>query len=119
MIENPIGTVAVDGAVELHRDLRPGLPETVYEATLAKEAAMFFALCCLLLAAETCFAQGSFEAPLSGSFGGTGGLVAGIGYFRVIGTTVDYQLSLGSVAESIHTRKELFHNGHPTNLQHH
>ncbi len=119
MNENAIGTIVVDCAVELHRDLRPGLPETVNEGTLAKQATMLFAVCSLLLAAETCFAQGIFEAPLSGSSGGTGGLVAGIGYFRVIGTTVDYQLSLGSVTESIHTRKEIFHNGHPTNLQHH
>ena len=36
MTENAIGTIGGDGAVELHRDLRPGLLETVYEVTLAR-----------------------------------------------------------------------------------
>ena len=36
MHENAIGTIVVDGAVELHRDLGPGLLETVYEVTLAR-----------------------------------------------------------------------------------
>ncbi len=36
MKENEIGTIIVDCAVKLHRDLGPGLLETVYEVTLAK-----------------------------------------------------------------------------------
>ncbi|MFO0702251.1 MAG: GxxExxY protein [Nitrospira sp.] len=36
MNENGIGTIVVDCAVELHRDLGPGLLETVYEVTLAR-----------------------------------------------------------------------------------
>lgn len=36
MHENAIGTIVVDCAVELHRDLGPGLLETVYEVTLAR-----------------------------------------------------------------------------------
>jgi GxxExxY protein len=37
MHENDIGTVIVDCAVQLHRALGPGLLESVYEATLARE----------------------------------------------------------------------------------
>ncbi|HXJ06911.1 MAG TPA: GxxExxY protein [Candidatus Acidoferrum sp.] len=37
MTENEIGTIIVDTAVELHRQLGPGLLETVYEAVLAYE----------------------------------------------------------------------------------
>jgi len=36
MNENGIGTIVIDCAVELHRDLGPGLLETVYEVTLAR-----------------------------------------------------------------------------------
>lgn len=36
MNENDIGTIIVDCAVNLHRDLGPGLLETVYEATFAR-----------------------------------------------------------------------------------
>ncbi|HOW66390.1 MAG TPA: GxxExxY protein [Candidatus Paceibacterota bacterium] len=36
MNENAIGTLIVDCAIELHRDLGPGLLETVYEVTLAR-----------------------------------------------------------------------------------
>ncbi|MFM8364338.1 MAG: GxxExxY protein [Verrucomicrobiota bacterium] len=36
MGENGIGTIIVDCAVELHRNLGPGLLETVYEVTLAR-----------------------------------------------------------------------------------
>ena len=36
MRENEIGTIIVDCAVELHRNLGPGLLETVYEVTLAR-----------------------------------------------------------------------------------
>ena len=36
MNENAIGTIVVDCAVELHRDLGAGLLETVYEVTLAR-----------------------------------------------------------------------------------
>ncbi len=36
MHENEIGSVVVDCAVALHRDLGPGLLETVYELTLAR-----------------------------------------------------------------------------------
>jgi GxxExxY protein len=36
MHENAIGSIVVDCAVELHRDLGPGLLETVYEVTLAR-----------------------------------------------------------------------------------
>ncbi len=35
MKENGIGTIIVDCALELHRNLGPGLLETVYEVTLA------------------------------------------------------------------------------------
>jgi GxxExxY protein len=37
MTENEIGTVIVDCAVQLHRELGPGLLESVYEATLARQ----------------------------------------------------------------------------------
>ena len=36
MNENEIGTIIVDCAVALHRDLGPGLLESVYEVTLAR-----------------------------------------------------------------------------------
>ena len=36
MKENEIGTIIVDCAVELHRNLGPGLLEIVYEVTLAR-----------------------------------------------------------------------------------
>ena len=36
MKENDIGTIIVDCAVELHRNLGPGLLETVYEVTLVR-----------------------------------------------------------------------------------
>jgi GxxExxY protein len=36
MKENEIGSIIVDSAVELHRNLGPGLLETVYEVTLAR-----------------------------------------------------------------------------------
>jgi GxxExxY protein len=36
MGENEIGTIIVDSAVELHRNLGPGLLESVYEVTLAR-----------------------------------------------------------------------------------
>ena len=36
MTENEIGTIIVNCAVELHRNLGPGLLETVYEVTLAR-----------------------------------------------------------------------------------
>ena len=36
MRENDIGTIVVDCAMELHRNLGPGLLETVYEVTLAR-----------------------------------------------------------------------------------
>jgi GxxExxY protein len=37
MNENDIGAIVVDCAVKLHRDLGPGLLESVYEAILAHE----------------------------------------------------------------------------------
>jgi GxxExxY protein len=37
MKENEIGTVVVDAAVALHRELGPGLLESVYEIVLAQE----------------------------------------------------------------------------------
>ncbi|MDD5205085.1 MAG: GxxExxY protein [Desulfobacterales bacterium] len=37
MTENDIGAIVVDCAVRLHRDLGPGLLETVYETILAHE----------------------------------------------------------------------------------
>ena len=36
MHENEIGSIIVDSAVDLHRNLGPGLLETVYEVTLAR-----------------------------------------------------------------------------------
>jgi GxxExxY protein len=36
MSENDIGSIIVDSAVDLHRNLGPGLLETVYEVTLAR-----------------------------------------------------------------------------------
>lgn len=36
MDENEIGTVIVESALQLHRDLGPGLLESVYEAALAR-----------------------------------------------------------------------------------
>ena len=37
MDENAIGKVVVDAAMQVHRELGPGLLETVYEVVLAKE----------------------------------------------------------------------------------
>ncbi len=37
MTENEIGKVVVDAAVKVHRELGPGLLETVYEVVLARE----------------------------------------------------------------------------------
>jgi len=37
MKENDIGTVVVDAALQIHRELGPGLLESVYEAILAYE----------------------------------------------------------------------------------
>mgnify|MGYP001826585136 CR=1 FL=1 len=37
MTENEIGKSVVDGAVQIHRELGPGLLESVYEITLAHE----------------------------------------------------------------------------------
>ncbi len=37
MTENEIGTIIVDSAVQAHRELGPGLLETVYEIVLAHE----------------------------------------------------------------------------------
>jgi GxxExxY protein len=37
MTENEIGTICVDAAVNLHRELGPGLLESVYEVVLAHE----------------------------------------------------------------------------------
>ena len=37
MNENGIGKEVVDAAVQVHRELGPGLLETVYEVVLAKE----------------------------------------------------------------------------------
>ena len=37
MHENDIGTVIVDCAIHLHQALGPGLLESVYEATLARQ----------------------------------------------------------------------------------
>ena len=35
MTENEIGTIVVGSAIEVHRELGPGLLETVYEVVLA------------------------------------------------------------------------------------
>ena len=37
MTENEIGTIVVDVAIAVHRELGPGLLETVYEVVLARE----------------------------------------------------------------------------------
>jgi GxxExxY protein len=37
MTENEIGTVVVDVAIAVHRELGPGLLESVYEVVLAQE----------------------------------------------------------------------------------
>ena len=37
MTENEIGTMVVESAIAVHRGLGPGLLETVYEVTLARE----------------------------------------------------------------------------------
>ena len=37
MVENEIGRCVVDGAVQVHRELGPGLLESVYEVVLADE----------------------------------------------------------------------------------
>jgi GxxExxY protein len=39
MTENEIGTMVVESAIEIHRELGPGLLESVYEAILADELA--------------------------------------------------------------------------------
>ena len=39
MTENEIGTILVGTAIEIHRDLGPGLLESVYEVVLAYELA--------------------------------------------------------------------------------
>lgn len=40
MTENEIGTIVVDTAVSVHRDLGPGLLESVYEVVLAHELSL-------------------------------------------------------------------------------
>jgi GxxExxY protein len=37
MTENEIGTLVIDAAIAIHRELGPGLLETVYEVVLARE----------------------------------------------------------------------------------
>jgi GxxExxY protein len=37
MTENEIGKIVVDTAIAVHRDLGPGLLESVYEVILARE----------------------------------------------------------------------------------
>jgi len=37
MTENEIGTIVVDAGVQVHREIGPGLLETVYEIVLARE----------------------------------------------------------------------------------
>jgi GxxExxY protein len=37
MTENEIGTIVIDAAITVHRELGPGLLETVYEIVLARE----------------------------------------------------------------------------------
>jgi len=37
MTENEIGTIVIECAIEVHRELGPGLLETVYEVVLARE----------------------------------------------------------------------------------
>jgi GxxExxY protein len=37
MIENEIGTIVIESAIAVHRELGPGLLETVYEVVLARE----------------------------------------------------------------------------------
>ena len=37
MTENEIGTICIDAAIGVHRELGPGLMETVYETVLAHE----------------------------------------------------------------------------------
>jgi GxxExxY protein len=37
MTENEIGSIIVDAAINVHRELGPGLLETVYEIVLSRE----------------------------------------------------------------------------------
>ncbi len=37
MHENEIGTIVIESAIAIHRELGPGLLETVYEIALARE----------------------------------------------------------------------------------
>ena len=37
MTENEIGTIVIESAIEIHRELGPGLLESVYEVVLSKE----------------------------------------------------------------------------------
>ena len=37
MTENEIGTIVIEAAIAVHRELGPGLLETVYEVVLARE----------------------------------------------------------------------------------
>ena len=38
MTENEIGTIVIEAAIAVHRELGPGLLETVYEVVLARES---------------------------------------------------------------------------------
>ena len=40
MTENEIGTLVLNAAIEVHRELGPGLLESVYEAVLARELSL-------------------------------------------------------------------------------
>jgi len=49
----------------------------------------------MVMVCGACSAQGVFEAHLTGSISGSeAAFVAGVGYFRVTGTTVDYHLAI-------------------------
>jgi hypothetical protein len=59
---------------------------------------IFATISFLLLAYGASLGQGVFETTLSLSLGESACLTAGIGYFRVTGTTVDYELLVYDLA---------------------
>jgi GxxExxY protein len=70
MKENEIGTVVVDAAVAVHRELGPGLLESVYEIVLAHELRQRGVQVERQVAVPIQYIRNQFRRRLSGGSGG-------------------------------------------------